>query len=88
MQNIELYRHRKEERCARIFCTTDIGHPTIKMIYESGDFLVGGELKVFDKIKWDDGLDEYRLTPNELGHKFSAMKVSQQFYCVLRIFMN
>ena len=50
-----------------------------QMIYESGDWLVGGDLEVLDRIKWNDGLDEYRLTPNELRAKFRKMGVSVDF---------
>lgn len=48
------------------------------MIYESGDWLCGGELEVLERIRWDDGLDEYRLTPNELRQKFKQIDVSIQ----------
>ena len=47
------------------------------MIFESGDWLVGGDLEVIERITWGDGLDEYRLTPNELRAKFRQMNVSQ-----------
>lgn len=30
------------------------------MINESGDWLVGGEIQVAERIKWNDGLDDYR----------------------------
>lgn len=76
LENPEFFIHRKEERCAKIFGTTNIGHPTIKMIYESGDYLVGGDLSVLQKITWEDGLDQYRLTPAELRTKFKRMGVS------------
>ena len=36
------------------------GHPYIKMIYDSGDWLVGGEIEVVERITWNDGLDSYR----------------------------
>lgn len=45
------------------------------MIYESGDWLVGGDLSVIERIKWNDGLDEYRLTPMELRNKFRELGV-------------
>lgn len=45
------------------------------MIYESGDWLVGGDLEVVERIRWNDGLDEYRLTPNELRKRFRDMEV-------------
>ena len=46
------------------------------MIHESGDWLVGGDLEVIERIRWNDGLDEYRLTPLELRAKFKQMDVS------------
>lgn len=54
------------------------------MIYESGDWLVGGDLEVLERIKWNDGLDEYRLTPNQLRTKFQEMKADAVFAFQLR----
>lgn len=42
----EIYAHRKEERIHRQFGFSDPRHPTIKMIQESGDWLIGGDLEV------------------------------------------
>ena len=47
----------------------------LQMIYDSGDWLVGGDLEVLERIKWNDGLDDFRLTPNELRAKFRQMNV-------------
>ncbi|KAF5279491.1 hypothetical protein FQA39_LY05601 [Lamprigera yunnana] len=80
----EFYFHRKEERVARQFGTTSKDHPYIKMIYESGDWLAGGELEVLHPIRWNDGLDEYRLTPNELRAKFKQMDADAVFAFQLR----
>jgi len=41
------------------------------LIMESGDWLVGGEIEVLERIKYNDGLDHYRLTPVELRQKFA-----------------
>nr|XP_023025472.1 bifunctional 3'-phosphoadenosine 5'-phosphosulfate synthase 2-like [Leptinotarsa decemlineata] len=84
LRNPEIYHHRKEERVARQFGTTDKGHPYIKMIYDSGDWLVGGDLEVMKPIKWNDNLDEYRLTPNQLRGKFKEMKADAVFAFQLR----
>jgi 3'-phosphoadenosine 5'-phosphosulfate synthase len=46
------------------------------MINESGDWLVGGDLEVLERIRWNDGLDEYRRTPLELRARFREMKVN------------
>lgn len=43
------------------------------MVMESGDWLVGGDLQVLDRIYWNDGLDQYRLTPTDLKQKFKEM---------------
>lgn len=45
----------------------------LQMVMESGDWLVGGDLQVLDRIYWKDGLDQYRLTPTELKQKFKEM---------------
>jgi 3'-phosphoadenosine 5'-phosphosulfate synthase len=45
------------------------------MIYEGGDWLCGGDLEVLERIYWNDGLDEYRLTPLELRAKFRQLNV-------------
>uniref|UniRef100_A0A673VVQ7 3'-phosphoadenosine 5'-phosphosulfate synthase 1 n=1 Tax=Salmo trutta TaxID=8032 RepID=A0A673VVQ7_SALTR len=84
LRNPEFYEHRKEERCARQWGTTCKDHPYIKMVMESGDWLVGGDLQVLDKISWNDGLDQYRLTPTELKHKFKEMNADAVFAFQLR----
>jgi len=45
------------------------------MVYESGDWLCGGDLEVLERIRWNDGLDEYRLTPCELRQRFRQLNV-------------
>ena len=35
--------------------------------------MVGGDLEVFDRVKWNDGLDEYRKTPNQLRHLYKDL---------------
>uniref|UniRef100_A0A2M4BGK2 Putative bifunctional atp sulfurylase/adenosine 5'-phosphosulfate kinase n=2 Tax=Anopheles marajoara TaxID=58244 RepID=A0A2M4BGK2_9DIPT len=80
----EFYAQRKEERCARQFGTTNRDHPYIRMIYESGDYLVGGEIEALERIRWNDGLDSYRLTPNELRQRFREIKADAVFAFQLR----
>ncbi|KAG7271109.1 hypothetical protein CRUP_005662 [Coryphaenoides rupestris] len=65
----EFYEHRKEERCARQWGTTCPQHPYIK---------------VLERIRWNDGLDQYRFTPQELKQKFKAMKADAVFAFQLR----
>jgi len=80
----EFYPHNKEERCSRQFGTANQGHPYIKMIFDSGDWLVGGDLEVLDRITWGDGLDQYRLTPRELRARFKEIGADAVFAFQLR----
>ncbi|XP_075697313.1 bifunctional 3'-phosphoadenosine 5'-phosphosulfate synthase 2 [Rhinoderma darwinii] len=84
LRNPEFYEHRKEERCARVWGTTCALHPHVKMVLESGDWLVGGDLEVLERIRWADGLDDYRLTPLELKLKAKEMNADAVFAFQLR----
>ncbi|XP_078481179.1 ATP sulfurylase/APS kinase isoform X1 [Ciona intestinalis] len=80
----EFYPHLKEERCSRQWGTSNKGHPHIKMIMESGDWLCGGDIEVLERITWGDGLDKYRMTPIELRAKFKSMNADAVFAFQLR----
>ena len=83
LSNISIYPHRKDERCARQFGLNHKGLPYQKYIYEEcGDWLIGGDLQVFERIRWNDGLDQFRYTPFELRIKFKEMNVNQKFIFV------
>ena len=84
LKSPEFYFHRKEERCGWQFGTSNPGHPYVKLILESGDWLLGGEVEVFEKIRWNDGLDDYRLTPNEIKLKCKEMNADAVFAFQLR----
>ncbi|KPJ03593.1 Bifunctional 3'-phosphoadenosine 5'-phosphosulfate synthase [Papilio xuthus] len=70
----EFYPHRKQERCCRQFGIYHTGHPCIKA---SGWW--GARLEVFERIMWHDGLDSYRLTPNQLRRKFLQLGADAVF---------
>jgi 3'-phosphoadenosine 5'-phosphosulfate synthase len=40
----------------------DPGHPYIKHINSGGDYLLGGEVELLGRVRYNDGLDQYRLT--------------------------
>lgn len=84
LRNPEFYLHRKEERCCRQFGTNNPGHPYVRLIRDSGDWLVGGDLEVLERIKWNDGLDHYRLTPNEIRLKCREIGADTVFAFQLR----
>ena len=51
----EIYENRKEEIVSRIFGVVDNGHPYIEHIYTGGDWLIGSEIELLDRIQYNDG---------------------------------
>ncbi|XP_028394128.1 bifunctional 3'-phosphoadenosine 5'-phosphosulfate synthase 1-like isoform X2 [Dendronephthya gigantea] len=84
LRDPEFYKHRKDERACRQWGVFTKKHPYIKMCYEAGDWLVGGELEVFERITWKDGLDVYRKTPNELRREYRERNADAVFAFQLR----
>lgn len=70
LRNPEIYENRKEEIVTRCFGVIDMGHPYIAHIYNGGDWLLGGEIELLQKVTYNDGLDQYRLTPKEMYAAF------------------
>lgn len=68
----EIYENRKEEIIARMYGVIDPGHPYIQNIAKGGDFLIGGEIELLDRIRYNDGLDKWRKTAKELIEEFKA----------------
>lgn len=70
LRNPEIYPNRKEEIAARMFGVIDPGHPYIRQIYGGGDYLIGGEVELLDRIRYNDGLDKWRKTATEIMEEF------------------
>lgn len=82
---IEIYKHNKEERIARTWGTTVAGLPYVEeVISPAGNWLIGGDLEVLEPIKYHDGLDHYRLSPNELRKEFDKRGADAVFAFQLR----
>ncbi|KAM3393788.1 hypothetical protein P3S68_002789 [Capsicum galapagoense] len=82
---IEIYKHNKEERIARTWGTTAPGLPYAdEAITHSGNWLIGGDLEVFEPIKYHDGLDSFRLSPAELRDEFTRRNADAVFAFQLR----
>lgn len=79
LRNPEIYENRKEEIVSRIFGVIDMGHPYIKHIYSGGDWLIGGEIEVLDRIRYNDGLDKWRLTAPEVMKEFEKKNADAVF---------
>lgn len=84
LRNPTFFEHRKEERAGNTFSITHKGHPYIEKIEASGDWCVGGEVEVLDRILWKDGMDQFRFTPNELKSKFADLGADAVFAFQLR----
>ncbi len=61
-----------------MFCSTT------QQIYSSGPWLVGGDLECLERVRWGDGLDPLRLTPNELRAEFERRGADAVFAFQLR----
>jgi 3'-phosphoadenosine 5'-phosphosulfate synthase len=72
LRNPEIYDNRKEEIVTRMFGVIDMGHPYIQQIYKGGDYLIGGDVELLDRITYNDGLDQWRKTTTELMEEFKS----------------
>jgi len=69
----EVYDFRVREMIARTWGATDDEHPYMKYLLLPGKTsLIGGEIEMLGRIKYNDGLDKYRLTVDELRASFKA----------------
>ncbi|OAY77282.1 ATP sulfurylase 1, chloroplastic [Ananas comosus] len=85
LSDIEIYKHNKEERIARTWGTTAPGLPYVEeAITKAGNWLIGGDLEVIEPIKYNDGLDHYRLSPAELREEFDRRNADAVFAFQLR----
>merc|ERR1711904_402998 len=85
LRDVEIYAHRKEERATRTFgINADRGRPYVDKIFEGGEWLVGGKIEVLNRITYNDGMDQWRLSPLELQKKFKEMDADAVFVFQLR----
>ncbi|XP_019174502.1 PREDICTED: ATP sulfurylase 2 [Ipomoea nil] len=85
LRSVEIYKHNKEERIARTWGTTAPGLPYVEeVITPAGNWLIGGDLEVLKPIKYNDGLDHYRLSPQQLRNEFDRREADAVFAFQLR----
>ncbi|CAI9775923.1 unnamed protein product [Fraxinus pennsylvanica] len=85
LNDIEIYKHNKEERIARTWGTTAHGLPYVEeAIAPAGNWLIGGDLEVIEPIKYNDGLDRFRLSPSQLRDEFLRRDTDAVFAFQLR----
>lgn len=85
LRRVEIYKHNKEERIARTWGTIAPGLPYVEeVITPAGNWLIGGDLEVLKPIKYNDGLDHYRLSPQQLRKEFDRRQADAVFAFQLR----
>jgi 3'-phosphoadenosine 5'-phosphosulfate synthase len=68
----EFYDNRKEEIISRNFGTFSVRHPKAEVIMAQGDFLISGKsMRFFKRLVFNDGIDQFRLTPAEISAKIA-----------------
>jgi len=68
------FTNRKEEICARTYGTFSLKHPKIERVMAEGDWCITGESMTFTKrVTFNDGLDQYRMTPVEINNKMKEL---------------
>jgi 3'-phosphoadenosine 5'-phosphosulfate synthase len=73
ISNPVFFENRKEEICARTFGCFSAKHPKSATIFEQGEFLVSGEsMRFFHRITFNDNMDQYRKTPQEIADEIVA----------------
>jgi 3'-phosphoadenosine 5'-phosphosulfate synthase len=73
IENPVFFENRKEEISARTFGTFSTKHPKVERILAQGEYLVSGsKMRFVHEIKFNDGLDQYRLTPKQISEKIKA----------------
>uniref|UniRef100_A0A1D1YVP3 sulfate adenylyltransferase n=1 Tax=Anthurium amnicola TaxID=1678845 RepID=A0A1D1YVP3_9ARAE len=85
LRRVQIFKHNKEERIARTWGTTAPGLPYVEQVINpAGNWLIGGDLEVLAPIKYNDGLDHYRLSPGELRKEFDKRGADAVFAFQLR----
>ncbi|KAH6777983.1 ATP sulfurylase 1 [Perilla frutescens var. hirtella] len=85
LSSIEIYKHNKEERIARSWGTTAPGLPYVEeAITNAGSWLIGGDLEVLNPVRYNDGLDRFRLSPAQLRDEFERRNADAVFAFQLR----
>lgn len=74
------FANRKEEICARTLGTWSQKHPKAENYIAQGDWCVTGEsMRFVKRITYNDGMDQWRLTPEEIN-KIAAERNADAIY--------
>jgi 3'-phosphoadenosine 5'-phosphosulfate synthase len=80
LENPSYYSFRKEEIVTKIFGTFSRNHPKIRKYFSQGNYLLTGKkIRFFEEIRFEDGLDQYRFSPDSI-RKLSVEKNADCLY--------
>lgn len=66
----EIYEYNKQDMAQGIYGTTDIDHPGVSRLFKMKEFLVGGEVEVF-QMKEGDEIQKFRMHPSDTRSEIS-----------------
>lgn len=69
----EIYAHDKKKHASKAYGTEEEAHPGVARVLSMGDFLVAGDIDLFQKPEYKD-FNEYRIEPAEMRKIFADKK--------------
>lgn len=84
IEKISTYPFRLEEISAKLFGTTSLHHPKTEKYVGRTHLVTGENIVFFDKLEFNDGLDQFRLTPQEIKERIKEMKADCVYAFQLR----
>ena len=60
----EIYEYNKQDMANAVYGTTDTNHPGVSRLFNMKEFLVGGEVEVFQMKEYDE-IQKFRMHPSE-----------------------
>ena len=66
----EIYEYNKQDMANAVYGTTDTNHPGVSRLFKMKEFLVGGEVEVFQMKEYDD-IQKFRMHPSETRSEIS-----------------
>jgi len=66
----EIYEYNKQDMANAVYGTTDTNHPGVSRLFKMKEFLVGGEVEVFQMKEYDD-IQKFRMHPSDTRSEIS-----------------
>ena len=66
----EIYEYNKQDMANAVYGTTDTNHPGVSRLFKMKEFLIGGEVEVFQMKEYDD-IQKFRMHPSDTRSEIS-----------------